>query len=79
MYSRERWNNAYAPKKYQQAAMNSLFYRAKRICSNDFLFKKSYDFIVNLFLKNGYNINFILEVKRKIETKNISHSFDNST
>ena len=65
---------AYAPKKYKQAAMKCLFNRAKRICSTDVLYKKSCDFIISLFIRNGYSVNFILDVKRKVEHRPVNHS-----
>ena len=71
-------SGAYAPLTYKQAAMRSLFGRAKRICSSDVLYIKAVEKITSLFVSNGYAVNEIDRVRHAVEN-NLSQNRNNKS
>ena len=59
---------SYAPMNFKKAAMRSLFYRAKRICSPQF-YKEACTKIVKIFRSNGFDDSLIFKIKQQVELK----------
>ena len=60
-------NVAHAPRNYKTAAMRALFFRAKRISSNDNLYSQACKTITEIFIGNGYSRKLIDSVKQEAE------------
>ena len=57
--------NANCPQTWKSSLIMCLLHRAKKICSNDFLYKQEVKKLCSLFQKNYYPISFINKVIEK--------------
>ena len=64
--------HAYVPQSYKYAAINSLIYRAFRLCSNRLDFENCYKAIQNIFINRGYHYKVIDKIRTKVIGKFLS-------
>ena len=60
---------AIAPLKYKRAAIRSLIFRAKHLSSTISHYEKAYVLIRQIFIRNGYHVQFIEKIKDEIDSK----------
>ena len=67
--------NANCPKKWKSGLILCLLYRAKLICSNNFLFFNEVGVLRNMFVSNGYPLWFFKECFIKFNKKMFAFPF----